>query len=76
MRFENGQSKGFGFVCFATSEAANEALGMHGRFVGSKPLYVVVARGREERRQYLMLESQRRQQALNIQGLRHENNQD
>eukprot|EP00667_Euglena_gracilis_P005410 EG_transcript_5441 len=43
-------SKGFGFVCFEDSEAANKAISeMNGYMLGEKPLYVNVAQRKEVR---------------------------
>lgn len=54
---ENGSSRGFGFVCFATADASNKALSeMNGKMVGTKPLYVNVAQRKEVRRSMLELQ--------------------
>lgn len=51
---ENGSSKGFGFVCYSTTEEANKAATeMNGRIVGSKPLYVAMAQRKEDRKMHL-----------------------
>ncbi|CAF0814137.1 unnamed protein product [Adineta ricciae] len=52
--FENGRSKGFGFVCFSAPDEATKAVTeMNGSIVGSKPLYVALAQRKEERRMHL-----------------------
>lgn len=57
-----GTSKGFGFVCFANPEHAEQAVKvMHGKEIGGRPLYVNRAQRKEERQEELKqrLEKQR-----------------
>jgi polyadenylate-binding protein len=50
-------SKGFGFVCFKDTEAANKAIAeMNGHIIISKPLYVNVAQRKEVRRATLEIQ--------------------
>jgi len=46
---ETGRSKGFGFVTFATEEAAQKSLEMAGKEVEGRAIVVNIARPREER---------------------------
>ncbi|KAG1466044.1 hypothetical protein G6F46_000274 [Rhizopus delemar] len=49
-----GAPKGFGFVCFSSSDEANRAVAeMNGRFISSKPIYVALAQRKEDRRHFL-----------------------
>jgi len=51
---ENGRSRGVGFVSFRTlNEAAKAITEMNGSIVGSKPLYVALAKSKKERRMHL-----------------------
>ncbi|KAB0802013.1 hypothetical protein PPYR_04199 [Photinus pyralis] len=51
---EDGRSKGFGFVCYTSSEEATKAVTeMNGRMIASKPLYVALAQRKEDRKAYL-----------------------
>nr|XP_022904259.1 polyadenylate-binding protein 4-like [Onthophagus taurus] len=57
---EDGRSKGFGFVCFSSPDEATKALvEMHGKMMGSKPLYVALAQRKEDRKAYMASHLQR-----------------
>merc|ERR1712010_230264 len=52
--YEEGRSKGFGFVCFSTPDEATKAVTeMNGRIIVSKPLYVALAQRKEDRKAHL-----------------------
>lgn len=54
MREENGDSKGFGYICYSTQEEATKAVAeVHGKVVGGKPLVVTLHQRKDIRRAYL-----------------------
>eukprot|EP01090_Pellita_catalonica_P023471 TRINITY_DN96_c0_g1_i1.p1 TRINITY_DN96_c0_g1~~TRINITY_DN96_c0_g1_i1.p1 ORF type:complete len:620 (-),score=123.67 TRINITY_DN96_c0_g1_i1:97-1956(-) len=62
MSDENGQSKGFGFVCFTTADEASKAVTqMHSAILVGKPLYVAIAERRDMRRARLQAQYATRQ---------------
>lgn len=66
-----GRSKGFGFVCFSTPDAATRAVTeMNGILSGSKPLYVALAQIKEQRRALLSQQHAQRQSLILVPGNR------
>lgn len=60
---EKSNSKGFGFVCFESTEDASKAVTeMNGSMLGGKPIYVALAESKEVRRS--KLEAQHAQRAV------------
>jgi len=67
MSTDDGKSRGFGFVCFATPDEATKAVTeMNGKMVDSKPLYVALAQRKEVRR--AALEAQHARAKMGVMG--------
>ena len=66
--YKDGESQGFGFVCFQEAEGAVKAVvNMNGQRLGSRPISVALAQRKEDRKQHLASQYMQRVTGMRMQ---------